>query len=145
MPCEEIAADPEVAYDGPLAVLVNGRSASASEILAGALQDHGRATIIGSETFGKGTVQSVLQLRNGSALKLTTARYFTPAGRSFDRSGIEPDVPVDENGKPGETANDVPEIRFGPGFAGIRADDPTLGRALKLLEKGEIATGRSSG
>ena len=79
----------------PVAVLVNGGSASASEILAGALQDHGRATVVGSRTFGKGTVQSIFRLRNGSALKLTTARYFMPSGRSFDGQGIVPDIAVD--------------------------------------------------
>lgn len=80
----------------PLAILVNGVSASASEILAGALQDHGRALVIGSETYGKGTVQAVLKLRNGSGLKLTTARYYTAAGRSFDQTGITPDVVLEE-------------------------------------------------
>lgn len=76
----------------PMVVLVNRWTASASEVLAGALQDHGRAVLVGETTFGKATVQTVVQLRNGSALKLTTARYFTPAGRLINETGISPDV-----------------------------------------------------
>src|SRR5699024_7912789 len=76
----------------PMVVLVNGGSASASEIVAGALQDHGRAVLVGQRTFGKGSVQSVLPLTGDSALKLTTARYFTPLGRSIQADGIHPDV-----------------------------------------------------
>lgn len=78
--------------DTPMVVLVNGGSASASEIVAGALQDHSRAVLAGQRTFGKGSVQSVLPLSGDSALKLTTARYFTPAGRSIQADGIHPDV-----------------------------------------------------
>ena len=78
----------------PLVVLVDRGSASASEVLAGALQDNGRAVIVGERTFGKGSVQSVLPLRNGSGLKLTTARYYTPSGRSIQALGIDPDIPV---------------------------------------------------
>jgi carboxyl-terminal processing protease len=80
--------------DYPLAVLVDGGSASASEILAGALQDHGRAAVVGSRTFGKGTVQQVLDLGDGSGLKLTVARYFTPLHRSIQDRGIVPDLEV---------------------------------------------------
>lgn len=76
----------------PLVLLVDRGSASASEVLAGALQDHGRALVIGERTFGKGTVQSVLPLRNGGGIKLTTARYYTPLGRSIQAEGIVPDV-----------------------------------------------------
>lgn len=76
----------------PLVVLVNGGSASASEIVAGALQDHERAVIMGSRTFGKGSVQTILPLRSGAAVKLTTARYFTPDGSSIQAEGIKPDV-----------------------------------------------------
>jgi len=81
--------------DAPIVVLVNGGSASASEIVAGALQDHKRAIIMGTPTFGKGSVQSILQLDRTTALKLTTARYFTPSGRSIQAEGIVPDVLLD--------------------------------------------------
>jgi len=79
----------------PLVVLVNGGSASASEIVAGALQDHKRAIIMGTTTFGKGSVQTILQLSNQSALKLTIARYYTPQGRSIQAEGIKPDIEVE--------------------------------------------------
>jgi carboxyl-terminal processing protease len=80
----------------PMVVLVNGGSASASEIVAGALQDHKRAVIMGQPTFGKGSVQTILPLGNSTAIKLTTARYYTPNGRSIQAKGIMPDIPLDE-------------------------------------------------
>lgn len=80
----------------PMVVLVNGGSASASEIVAGALQDHRRAVIMGQPTFGKGSVQTILPLGNNTAIKLTTARYYTPSGRSIQAKGIVPDIPLDD-------------------------------------------------
>ena len=80
----------------PMVVLVNGGSASASEIVAGALQDHKRAVIMGTQTFGKGSVQTILPLGNSTAIKLTTARYYTPNGRSIQAKGIVPDIILDD-------------------------------------------------
>ncbi len=87
---------PEAIKRVPLIVLVNEGSASASEIVAGALQDHKRATIMGAQTFGKGSVQTVRQLSPDTALKITTARYYTPSGKSIQAKGIVPDVMIDE-------------------------------------------------
>lgn len=90
------AAQDDVLDGAPIVVLVNSGSASASEIVAGALQDHGRALIVGEETFGKGSVQTIIPINNSAALKLTTARYYTPNGRSIQAEGIMPDIELEE-------------------------------------------------
>ena len=107
----------------PMVVLVDGGTASASEIVAGALQDHKRATVMGASTFGKGSVQTILPLGNNAGLKLTTARYFTPSGRSIQAKGIEPDVFVDDGR---DTSNRIREanlerhLETGKGEAGAK-------------------------
>lgn len=93
----------------PVIVLVDRGTASASEVVAGALQDHGRAVIVGERTFGKGSVQSVLPLRNGDGIKLTTARYYTPAGRSIQAEGIIPDIKVEPTDSPASVDERVRE------------------------------------
>ena len=89
-------ATPGDLLDGvPLVVLINEASASASEIVAGALQDHSRAVLVGAKTFGKGSVQTIVPLKNDAAIKLTTARYYTPSGRSIQAEGIDPDIAIE--------------------------------------------------
>jgi len=108
----------------PMVVLVNQGSASASEIVAGALQDYGRAVIMGSKTFGKGSVQTIIPLDDGSGIKLTTARYYTPKGRSIHEKGIQPDIPLTPVEKvPQKMAEEQPG-----------AADPDLDRALEQLK-----------
>jgi carboxyl-terminal processing protease len=139
--------DTEPAY--PIIVLVNKGTASASEIVAGALQDHGRAVIMGTPTFGKGSVQTIIELEDGSGLKLTVARYYTPRNRSIQEQGIAPDVVVAdaaparvEEGQPGERdlkrhlRNDAPPA---PVPAVVPAsDDHPLRTAVDYLKAVDI-------
>jgi carboxyl-terminal processing protease len=150
--------------DFPMIVLVNGGSASASEIVAGALQDHGKAVILGTQTFGKGSVQTIIPLEDGSALRLTTARYYTPNGRSIQAQGIAPDIVISDvtaearRGVPtrftrekdlehhlqGEGQKAVPEKPGDPSKkpeaveTPKTSEDPPLDRALELLKTWQI-------
>ena len=140
--------------DFPMVVLVNGGTASASEIVAGALQDHKRALIVGARTFGKGLVQTILPLDDRSALRLTTAEYFTPNGRSIHETGIEPDIVMDPSAQPRPGAADEGALSEGPGSEGpgegatLRDDlvrrlrnDPLVERAMELLKGWEMFRG----
>jgi len=122
---EEYANPGEVFSGIEVAVLVNGGSASASEIVAGALQDHQRARLVGEQTYGKGSVQTVMPLSDGRALKLTTSHYFTPSGRSINGRGIEPDFLV--------SASNPTEQYRGPGSDTAPGDDNQLQEALRVI------------
>ena len=152
--------DTEPGY--PIVLLVNRGSASASEIVAGALQDHGRAVVVGAQTFGKGSVQTVVELEDGSALKLTVAKYFTPKHRSIQERGITPDVPVAESPPPaaepdGPTERDLKRHLVNdqpaPGTvtpqtgrpAGGVQSDPQLDRAVDLLRAARVFRGQGAG
>jgi carboxyl-terminal processing protease len=122
---EQYASAGDELENVPVVLLVNGGSASASEIVAGALQDHQRARIVGERTYGKGSVQTVMPLGEGSALKLTTSLYLTPSGRSINGVGIDPDVVVH---------NKDPQRQYrGPGSPVSMADDEQLLEALRLV------------
>jgi carboxyl-terminal processing protease len=132
----ERAHEKDTEPDYPIVLLVNRGSASASEIVAGALQDHGRAVVAGVRTFGKGSVQTIVELDDGSALKLTVARYFTPNHRSIQERGIAPDVLVEAADPP--AGLDTPPM----GRGAVRSTpDPQLDRAVGLLRVARVFRG----
>jgi carboxyl-terminal processing protease len=122
------ATEGDLLRDAPVVVLVDHGSASGAEIVAGALRDHGRATLMGERTFGKGSVQTVIPLRDGQALKLTTSRYFTPSGASIHERGLEPDVLLTD------------AQRLAPPAAAQPADDPAVQAALQYLRDRSLGT-----
>ncbi|MEE1313194.1 MAG: S41 family peptidase [Lachnospiraceae bacterium] len=119
----EYEAKTEECVEQPIAVLINENSASASEILAGAIQDYDAGTIVGTTSYGKGIVQNIFQMGDGSAVKLTISNYYTPKGRNIHKKGIEPDVEVELK----ETLKDQTEIK--------KSEDNQLQKALEVLEK----------
>jgi carboxyl-terminal processing protease len=114
-----------------MVVLVDAGSASGAEIVAGALRDHGRATLMGSRTYGKGSVQTVMPLRGGQALKLTTSRYFTPSGTSLHGSGLQPDVQLETTAA---AADEREAGREPPGR------DPAVSSAIQYLKDRQLGT-----
>jgi carboxyl-terminal processing protease len=135
------AAAGDILEGARIVVMVNGGSASASEIVAGALRDNNRATVVGSQTYGKGSVQTVMPLSNGRAIKLTTSRYFTPSGESINGEGITPDIVFDPAGLEDVLAGTT-EHRTDAGEA-LLLSDAQLRQALNVLKRERIAQSKT--
>ncbi|MBN9885940.1 S41 family peptidase [Salipiger abyssi] len=115
------ASEGDLSSGKPMVVLINGGSASASEIVAGALQDHRRAVVVGTKSFGKGSVQTVMPVRGDGAMRLTTARYYTPSGRSIQALGVSPDIVVEQpRARPESEEDDAPANPFSRSEADLR-------------------------
>ena len=134
----------------PVVVLINGGSASASEIVTGALQDHHRAIVVGTKSFGKGSVQTIIPVRGEGAMRLTTARYYTPSGRSIQALGVMPDIvvnqpPVDPNAKPADDkAKDANQMTSEADLNGILSNDSMTDEEKKQLEDERARTEEAS-
>ncbi|WP_435256536.1 S41 family peptidase [Thioclava sp. FR2] len=141
------AAPGDLAQGKPIVVLVNGGSASASEIVSGALQDHRRAIVVGTKTFGKGSVQTIIPLRGDGAMRLTTARYYTPSGRSIQALGVMPDIVVNQPArdpnaaeKPEEETSAARKQTTEADLRGVLSNDSMTEDERKLLEEERART-----